>query len=317
MLRRILVAVLPLLVLAVGCAGAAREPAAPGWTVLASSFQAGGQAGPSAACGELATVARPAPARLVAIGDVHGDLSAARAALRLAGAIDRRDRWVGGELAVVQLGDVLDRGDDEGAIIDLFERLEGEAAAAGGSFTWLLGNHELMNAAGDFRYVTRRALRALGGGPGGASARLAAMAPGGEVARIFSGQDVVAHIGDSLFAHAGLTPRWAGRIAAINRDARCWLEGQAPRPALATADDGPVWTRMWGADQVDCAALDRVLAASGARRMVVAHTPQRGGVTSACGGRLWRVDTGMAGAYGGPVQALELSGARPRILGAR
>ena len=316
MLCRILAAVLPFLVLSVGCAGAARAPAAPGWTVLASSFQAGGQAAPAGACGELSTVARAAPARLVAIGDVHGDLGAARAALRLAGAIDGGDRWIGGRLGVVQLGDVLDRGDDEGAIIDLFERLEREAAAAGGSFTWLLGNHELMNAAGDFRYVTRGALRALGGS-GGARARLAAMAPGGQVARIFAGQDVVAHIGDSLFAHAGLSPRWAGRIAAINRDARCWLEGRAPRPALAADHDGPVWTRMWGEESVDCAALDRVLAQSGARRMVVAHTPQRGGVTSACGGRLWRVDTGMAGAYGGPVQVLELSGARARVLGAR
>src|SRR5690606_15212831 len=33
-------------------------------------------------------------ARIVAIGDLHGDLSAARAALRLAGAIDARDRWI-------------------------------------------------------------------------------------------------------------------------------------------------------------------------------------------------------------------------------
>ena len=37
--------------------------------------------------------------RVVAIGDVHGDLGALREALRLAGAIDSDDRWVGCEPA--------------------------------------------------------------------------------------------------------------------------------------------------------------------------------------------------------------------------
>ena len=34
----------------------------------------------------------------MAIGDLHGDLSAARTALRLAGAIDSTDTWIGGDL---------------------------------------------------------------------------------------------------------------------------------------------------------------------------------------------------------------------------
>jgi len=91
---------------------------------------------------------------IVAIGDVHGDLDATRSALRLAGAIDAEDRWIGGQLVVVQTGDQLDRGDEERAILDLFDRLRSQAAAAGGAFHALLGNHELMNAKGDLRYVT-------------------------------------------------------------------------------------------------------------------------------------------------------------------
>src|SRR5690242_4946969 len=96
---------------------------------------------------------RPATGRVVAVGDLHGDLTATRAALRVAGVFDPHDSWIGGTTTLVQTGDVLDRGDDEQAIIDLLERLETEAAAAGGAVIWLLGNHELMNAAGDFRYV--------------------------------------------------------------------------------------------------------------------------------------------------------------------
>src|SRR5690606_21517740 len=107
---------------------------------------------PRPAGGEKARL--PAPARLVAIGDLHGDLEATRDVLRLAGAIDDRDHWVGGELVVVQTGDQVDRGDDDRAILDLFERLREEARSSGGAVHVLNGNHETMNAAGDFRYVT-------------------------------------------------------------------------------------------------------------------------------------------------------------------
>ena len=96
----------------------------------------------------------PAPERLVALGDVHGDIAATRRALRLAGAIDADDHWIGGELVVVQTGDQLDRGDDEQAILELFAKVQREAAAAGGAVHVLNGNHEFMNALGDLRYVT-------------------------------------------------------------------------------------------------------------------------------------------------------------------
>ena len=45
----------------------------------------------------------PAPERLIAIGDIHGDIAKARAALRIANVIDENDEWVGGETVVVQV----------------------------------------------------------------------------------------------------------------------------------------------------------------------------------------------------------------------
>ena len=89
--------------------------------------------------------------RLIAIGDVHGDLGATRAALRLGGAIDGDDRWIGAGLTVVQTGDQLDRGDEERQIVDLFSRLAKDAAKSGGRVVALNGNHEIMNVQGDFR----------------------------------------------------------------------------------------------------------------------------------------------------------------------
>src|SRR6185295_6539441 len=101
-----------------------------------------------------ARISRPAAERVVAIGDVHGDLDVTKKALRLAGAIDDHDAWIGGKLVVVQTGDEIDREDGDRAIVDFVERLKGDAKRAGGELIALLGNHEVMNTELDFRYVT-------------------------------------------------------------------------------------------------------------------------------------------------------------------
>jgi hypothetical protein len=251
----------------------------------------------------------PMPRRAIAIGDLHGDLDAARAAFRTAGAIDSNDRWIGGDLTVIQTGDVLDRGDDESKIEELLERLDTDAHAHGGAVIALLGNHELMNAAHDFRYVTPGGAKDFGGD------REHALAPGGVWAKRFGHRNVIAIVGDTVLSHAGVTAEWAGHLDELNEHSRCWLDGQegtTPTQAL-TAEDSPVWTRVWGGPQVDCAALADVLTRLGAKRMVVAHTPQEGGINSQCDGALWRIDTGLSKHYGGPIEVLEL-GDPPRIL---
>jgi hypothetical protein len=54
----------------------------------------------------------------------------------------------------VSLGDLLDRGPDSRLVLDLLMRLQSEALADGGHVHVVLGNHELMNLIGDWRYVT-------------------------------------------------------------------------------------------------------------------------------------------------------------------
>ena len=48
--------------------------------------------------------------------------------------------------------------------------------------------------------------------------------------------------------------------------------------------------------------------------MVVGHTVQSGGVTSACDDRVWRIDVGLARHYGGRTEALEIRGDEVRVL---
>ena len=269
--------------------------------------------------------------RIVALGDVHGDLEATRAALRLAGAIGPdSDDWIGGELVLVQTGDQLDRGDDEQAIVDLFTKLEAQAAKAGGAVHVLNGNHELMNAAGDFRYVTQGGFEdfadvegldlsdpRLAHLPPDARPRMAAFIPGGPYAKVLATRNTVVIVGRSVFVHGGVLPAHVPGgvpdLEKLNADARAWLSGTADDAdaiaARLTHPDGIVWTRLYASDDEQaCTALLKTLNKLDVDRMVVGHTVQEGGITSGCSGRVWRIDVGMAQHYGGIPQVLVIEG---------
>jgi hypothetical protein len=100
-----------------------------------------------------AATAQPAPQRIVAIGDLHGDHDAWRAIARAAGLIDAKGKWSGGNATLVQMGDVVDRGPDSLKIIRDLQKLQKEAPRRGGRVFALVGNHEAMMMTGDLRYV--------------------------------------------------------------------------------------------------------------------------------------------------------------------
>ena len=92
--------------------------------------------------------------RVVAIGDIHGDFDAFRGLLAQAGIVDAAGRWIAGRTTLVQLGDFTDRGPKVRAVMDLLMDLEQQAPEAGGRLQVLLGNHELLNIAGEGQDVT-------------------------------------------------------------------------------------------------------------------------------------------------------------------
>ncbi len=264
------------------------------------------------------------------MGDLHGDLNALRATLRLAGAIDSDDRFVGKDLTLVQTGDQLDRGDQDREVLDVLEKLELDAKAAGSALYVLNGNHELMNAGFDFRYVTRKSFasfadfsrRALGAAehvPEDQRGRAAAFTPGAPYALKLAKHLTVALIGDTLFAHGGVLPAHVDYgLDRLNREASDFLAGKLRAlPRALAAEESPVWTRFYGGD-VDgetCDVLGRVLQQVGAKRLVVGHTVQRQGINAACQDRLFRIDVGLSAFYGdNPAQVLEITATGTRIL---
>ena len=94
-------------------------------------------------------------ARLVAIGDIHGEIDGFKRILQAAGLADATGRWTGRRAQLIQTGDYTDRGTGTRAVLDLLMALEQQARRDGGRAFALLGNHEVMNLIGDTRDVTR------------------------------------------------------------------------------------------------------------------------------------------------------------------
>ncbi|XP_031262677.1 shewanella-like protein phosphatase 2 [Pistacia vera] len=207
----------------------------------------------------------PSPDRLIAIGDLHGDLEKSRQAFRLAGLIDGSDRWTGGSTTVVQVGDVLDRGGEEIKILYLLEKLKREAEKNGGKVLTLHGNHEIMNVEFDFRFVTEKGLKEFenwgfwyGAGNkmkslcvgldkprdlfdgvplffkgvdakywNGIRSRMAALRPSGPIAERFLSKNVtILVVGESVFVHGGLLKEHVEYgLERINEEVRDWING--------------------------------------------------------------------------------------------
>ena len=100
----------------------------------------------------------PLSDKILVMSDPHGDLDCAVSLLRGGGVIDNNYRWTYGRNRLVVIGDVMDRGNDATQILWLIYKLEQEAAEAGGSVHFLLGNHEPMVLMNDLRYTKEKYL---------------------------------------------------------------------------------------------------------------------------------------------------------------
>lgn len=203
----------------------------------------------------------PKAKRIIAIGDIHGDLLLAKKLLMLAKVIDDDFNWIAEpkETIVVQVGDQIDRCrpykkkcddpeatiDDENSdvkILQLFTLLHQKAKKYGGAVYSLLGNHEIMNVEGNFNYVSYKGIKEFENyidpeNPNikfkdGTEARKYAFKKGKHYARFLACTRVAALvIGSFIFVHAGITPTLIKKykltkkkeLPTINELVRRWL----------------------------------------------------------------------------------------------
>ncbi|CED82228.1 Serine/threonine specific protein phosphatase PP1, catalytic subunit [Phaffia rhodozyma] len=281
--------------------------------------------------------------QIIAVGDLHGSLPTAKRVFRMAGVIDRQDRWILGNGTLVQTGDIVDRGHDTIELYRFMESLRSDAIKNGGQFLSLLGNHEIMNALGDWRYVTHDDIKTYDG----LQNRRQALSPRGELGKMWlSNYSLTAKVplhplklgSESSspypavsFIHAGL-PTYAPNLTpypqALNELAKSFLwkaldEQANPSPpypysglpSTLTPDEahlwggeGVLWYRGYATDpDVEaCRNAKEVMSRIGVRRLVMGHTPNFEGMVSRCDGAILLIDTGISPAYSGTLSALSI-----------
>jgi hypothetical protein len=100
---------------------------------------------------------------IVVIGEVQGAANTVAAFLEHLDLIDSEHHWSGGDTILIQTGDLIDDGEHVRAALDLFMRLQEEAAAGGGRVIVLMGNHEALNILGELRDVNPLAYQSFAG----------------------------------------------------------------------------------------------------------------------------------------------------------
>jgi hypothetical protein len=271
----------------------------------------------------------PVPERVIAIGDLHGDVRALGALLAECRLIDRAGAWSGGEAHLVLMGDLLGGSDQSRLLLDAVLRLELEAERARGRVHALLGNHDILPAAGRFGKLTRREreLFTIYPVPGAAGPTLEDAFRGDSVyARWLRRRPALLKIGATLFVHAGIE-KWAKKHdpAAINEAVRSWIaywQGVGARPDKASrwmvarqSGDGPLWTRAFkgkAEDGPSRKALRAMLVGYGAKRVVVGHAPTADGAIALehprYGDAVILIDTRISDPRRGRMSALEIRG---------
>jgi len=205
----------------------------------------------------------PAVDRIIAIGDVHGDMKLVIDSLVISKVIipvknktnslaskgtipvklsnkTYNYSWVGGKTIVVQIGDqndscrpvnglcdnVKDDTPDDIPIFEFFTKLNELASKSGGRVYSLIGNHEIMTVQGDTKYTSNANLNVFNS----VEERKNAFANGNQYANLLGcTRQSVLIIGDFLFIHAGINKyflenfRGRDKLQKLNKLVKNWL----------------------------------------------------------------------------------------------
>jgi Calcineurin-like phosphoesterase len=218
--------------------------------------------------------------RIMAFSDIEGEFDSFRGLLIANKVMDEKYQWIFGQGHLVICGDLFDRGNDVAAELWLLYKLEGEAKDSGGYVHTILGNHDIMNLSGDFRYVQpkyfERAKRM-----GTEYRQLYGSKT--ELGRWLRSKNLIEKINASLFLHAGIAPevlalQWP--LNKINSDCRKYYDlGMQPERfpnkdiwSFFDGDLSPFWYRGYFTEpRATQGLVDSTLSFYQCRKIIVGH----------------------------------------------
>lgn len=260
--------------------------------------------------------------RIIAIGDVHGDLDGLQENLRRAGLINEKGDWIGGKQTFVQLGDIVDRGPKAEETWLYLRELQAQARKAGGKVIRIVGNHELMWLNQDYRYkadedtywVRLRMNHAIKADILNGDAQAGYVAGNGKVAFLHAG--LVKNL-DALLRKEVVAKAGGGAVEGVSNASIVEKINEILREAVAKDDyKHPIFQAgaarggrgLGGVFWADKSILDSYAVSS--MLQIVGHNPPANGIVPPIRldpyQRVIYADAGMLGKYGGKRCFVEL-----------
>jgi hypothetical protein len=239
------------------------------------------------------------PTKLLAISDIEGNFQAFSRLLIKSNVIDRYFNWTFGDGHLVVVGDCFDRGEHVTECLWLIYSLEEKARKKGGYVHFILGNHEIMNMNGDWRYVHPKYAQNVQK----KNIHLTALYYGNnELWQWLRTKNIVEKIGDILFVHGGIANELLSMnlsVTEINNRVRPFYTQSGkvftdPLLNIVFASKiSPFWYRGYYQALANMQQIDATLAQFGVKRIVTGHTIMNQ-ITSFFNDKVINIDTDHA-----------------------
>jgi len=236
--------------------------------------------------------------KIFAISDIEGEFDNFRTLLIAARVIDSTYRWTFGKGHLVVCGDLFDRGLDVAPELWLLYKLEDDAKIDGGYVHVILGNHDIMNLSGDFRYVQRKYFNN--------SVKMnldykELYGANTELGRWLRSKNIIERIGDNLCMHGGLSPEALAQkmsIDDINKTSRPYYDrAESDRVFQDTllnaflGENGLFWYRGYFlAPRITQSVVDSTLSFYRCRHIIVGHTITNSNIASYYNAGIFGID---------------------------
>ena len=243
---------------------------------------------------------------VIAIGDVHGDITALKNTLIYNGVINRSGHWIAGNRTVVQTGDLIDRGPNDKEVLEFVYNIQQEALENGGEWIQLLGNHEFLNLKGYYHYSVDGPENNIGFGS--IENRKNEMEDG-YLGHWLRSLPIIYKWKDVVFVHAGIpdiniAKLGIDNINQISYDYFNYSINDIEFDTKSNLLDKILWDNsLVKTTKNNCREFYKIIKVFEASHMVVGHTVTKtlgfesGEIGSHCHGKLKMIDTGMSSYY--------------------
>ena len=247
------------------------------------------------------------PEKLIAISDIEGNFNGFSSFLQKNGVIDEQFNWRFGNGHLVLLGDFVDRGYNVTPTLWLIYKLEAEAEKKGGKVHFILGNHEIMNIHGDFRYARskyKKLAQVIGKSDDPKTNYRTLFAKNTELGKWMRSKNIAEKIGKYIFVHAGISPRILGYdipFSEINNLLRENIDkdlyskpGGNENANFVMGRESPYWYRGLATDykyydKITEPELDKILKHYDGQKIIIGHTIVED-ITTDFNGKLIKID---------------------------